>query len=99
MGKMRFLVINVLNDCYIYMCLIVCIYVGMSGRIPFKGGGGGGGGGGENVKPGKNVFFFLFSENERISNSYLERYRKNPRSFSRPQMTKRITPLESSREI
>ena len=38
-----------------YACvLIVCIYVGISGRIPFKGGGGGGG----NVKPGKNVFFF-----------------------------------------
>ena len=56
MGKVRFLVINVLNDCFICMCLIVCIYVGMSGRIPFKGGGGGGG---ENVKPGKSVFFFL----------------------------------------
>ena len=38
MGKVRFLVINVLNDCCICMCLIVCIYVGMSGRIPFKGG-------------------------------------------------------------
>ena len=38
MGKVRFLVINVLNDYCICMCLIVCIYVGMSGRIPFKGG-------------------------------------------------------------
>ena len=37
-GKVRFLVFNVLNDCYICMCLIVCIYVGMSGLIPFKGG-------------------------------------------------------------
>ena len=64
MGNVRFLVINVLNDCYICMCLIVFIYVGTSGRIPFKGGGGGGGGGGEKVKPGKNVFFFLFSEKE-----------------------------------
>ena len=43
MGKVRFLIINVLNDCCLCMCLIVCIYVGMSGRIPFKGGGGGGG--------------------------------------------------------
>ena len=39
------------------------------------------------------------SENERIGNSYLERYRQNPRSFSRPRMTKRIMSLESSREI
>ena len=52
MGKVRFLVINVLNDCCICMCLIVCIYVGMSGRIPF--------GGGENVKPWEKLFFFFF---------------------------------------
>ena len=38
LGKVRFLVINVLNDCFICMCFTVCIYVGMSGRIPFKGG-------------------------------------------------------------
>ena len=89
MGKVRFLVINVLNDCCICMCLNVCIYMGMSGRIPFKGG--------ENVKPGKSVLSFF--ENERIGNSYPEQYRQNPRSFSRPRMTKRITPLESSCEI
>ena len=29
------------------MCLIVCMYTGISGRNSFKGGGGGGGGGGE----------------------------------------------------
>ena len=53
---------------------------------------------GENVKPGKNVFFFL-SENEQIGNSCRDGTKKNLRSFSRPRMTKRITPLESSREI
>ena len=89
-GKVRFLVINVLNDCCICMWLIVCMYAGISGRNSFKGG--------RTVKPRKSVFFF-FSENERISNSYPERYKQNPRFFSRPQMTKRITPLESSREI
>ena len=52
MGKVRFLVINVLNDCYICMCLIVCIYVGMLGRIPFKGGG-------RMLNPRKTNFFFL----------------------------------------
>ena len=50
------------------------------------------------VKPRKSIFFFS-SENERIGNSYPERYKQNPRFFSRSQMTKRITPLESSREI
>ena len=50
------------------------------------------------VKPGKKRSFF-FLENERIGNSYPERYRQNPKSFSRPRMMKRITPLESSREI
>ena len=64
MGKVRFLVINVLNDCCICMCLIMCTYVRMSGPICLKGGGGG-----ENVKPGKNVFFL----NERIVNSCPER--------------------------
>ena len=38
MGKVRFLVINVLNDCCICMCLIVCMYAGISGRNSFKGG-------------------------------------------------------------
>ena len=47
--------------------------------------------------PGK--FNFFFSENERIGNSYPERYKQNPRSFSRPRMMKWVTPLESSREI
>ena len=51
MGKVRFLVINVLNDCYICMCSIVCIYVGMLGLIPFKGG--------RMLNPGKTYFFFL----------------------------------------
>ena len=45
------------------------------------------------------IFFLIFFYNERIGNSYPERYRQNPRSFSRPRMTKWITPLESSREI
>ena len=49
------------------------------------------------MKPGKNVFFF--SENERIGNSCRDGTKKNPRSFSRPRMTKWITPLESSHEI
>ena len=51
MGKVRFLVINVLNDCFICMCLIVCIYVGMSGQIPFKGG--------ESETREKHFFFFF----------------------------------------
>ena len=50
MGKVRFLIINVLNDCCICMCLIVCIYMGMSGRIPFKGG--------ECETREKRIFFF-----------------------------------------
>ena len=37
-GKVRFLVINVLNDCRICICLIVCMYAGISGRDSFKGG-------------------------------------------------------------
>ena len=41
-GKVRFLVINVLNDCCICMCLIVCMYARISRRNSFKGGGGGG---------------------------------------------------------
>ena len=53
--------------------------------------------GGELCNPGKA--FFFSSENERIGNSYPERYKQNPIFFSRPQMTKRITPLESSREM
>ena len=52
-GKVRFLVINVLNDCCICMWLIVCMYAGISGRNSFKGGGG------ENVKPGKSVLSFF----------------------------------------
>ena len=60
--------------------------------------GGGGGGGGENCETQEKRNFF-FSKNERIGNSYPERYKKNPRFFSIPQMTKQITPLESSREI
>ena len=52
-GKVRFLVINVLNDCCRCMWFIVCMYVGISGRNSFKRG--------RTVKPGKkNVFFFLF---------------------------------------
>ena len=47
--------------------------------------------------PGKMYFFS--SENERIENSYPERYKQNPRSLSRPRMAKQITPLESSCEI
>ena len=60
MGNVRFLVINVLNDCYICMCLIVFIYVGTSGRIPFKGVGGGGGGGGESETREKRIVFSFF---------------------------------------
>ena len=63
------------------------------------GGGGGGVGGGECETWEKRFFFSFFFENERIGNSYPKRYRQNPRSFSRPRMTKRITPLESSHEI
>ena len=37
-GKVRFLVINVLNDYPICMCLIVCMYAGILGRKSFKGG-------------------------------------------------------------
>ena len=51
-GKVRFLVINVLNDCCICMWLIVCMYAGISGRKSFKGG--------RTVKPRKSVFFFFF---------------------------------------
>ena len=36
MGNVRFLVINVLNDCCICMRLIVCIYVRILGRNYFK---------------------------------------------------------------
>ena len=39
-GKVHFLVINFLNDCCIWMCLIVCMFVGISRRNYFKGGGG-----------------------------------------------------------
>ena len=39
--------------------LIVCMYVGISGRNSFKRG--------RTVKPGK-AYFFSFSENERIGN-------------------------------
>ena len=49
---MRFLVINVLNDCCICMWLIVCMYAGISGQNSFKGG--------RTVKPGKKRIFFLF---------------------------------------
>ena len=56
-GKVRFLVINVLNDCCICMWLIVCMYAGISGQKSFKGG--------ENCKTQeKRFFFFFFSENE-----------------------------------
>ena len=62
-GKVRFLVINVLNDYCICMWLIVCMYAGISGRNSVKGG--------RTVKPGKSVLlFYFFSENERIGNSY-----------------------------
>ena len=56
----------------------------------FVRGGGGGGGGGANVKPNKNSIFWkkgktvISIENQK---------------FSRSRMTKRITPLNSSREI
>ena len=60
---MRFLVINVLNDCFICMWLIVCMYTRISGRNSFKGGGGGG----ENCETRISVLFFF--KNERIGNS------------------------------
>ena len=64
--------INVLNDCCICMWSIVCMYAGISGRNSFKRG--------RTVKPRKSIFFFS-SENERIGNSYPERYKQNPRFF------------------
>ena len=36
--KVCFLVINILNDYRICMCLIVCMYAGISGRNSCKGG-------------------------------------------------------------
>ena len=70
---MCFLVINVLNDCHICMCLIVCMYAGISRRNSFKGGeGGGGGGGGGSVKLKKNLNV-NFSENGKM-----EIYRNSP---------------------
>ena len=48
---------------------------------------------------GEEKTYFFSSQNERIGNSCPERYRQNPRSFSRPRMIKQITPLESSCEI
>ena len=58
---MRFLVINVLNDCCICMWFIVCMYVGISGRNYFRGGGGGGG---ENCETREKriiiIIYFLF---------------------------------------
>ena len=52
MGNVRFLVINVLNDCRICMCLIVCLYAGISRRNYFKGWGGL-----KSVKTGKKCIF------------------------------------------
>ena len=49
-GKVRFLVINDLNDYRICMCLIMCIRE-FRDEILSRGGGG------KNLKPGKNVFF------------------------------------------
>ena len=58
---MRFLVINVLNDCCICMWFIVCMYVGISGRNSFRG---------ENCETREmRIIIFFFSENERIGNS------------------------------
>ena len=37
-GKVRFLIINVINDYCICMWLIVCMYAGISGQNSFKGG-------------------------------------------------------------
>ena len=51
-GKVRFLFINVLNDCCICMWLIVCMYAGISERNSIKGG--------RTVKPGKSVLLFFF---------------------------------------
>ena len=59
-------------------------------RNSVKGGGGGGGGGG-NVKPEKKKSIFLKKGKTVIS---IEN-----RNFSRSRMTKRIAPLNSSREI
>ena len=51
-----------------YACvLIVCIYVGISGRIPFKGGGG-------ECETQEKRFFFL---NKRIGNYYRDGIDKN----------------------
>ena len=36
MRKVHFLVINVLNDYRICMCLIMCMYAGISGQNSFK---------------------------------------------------------------
>ena len=60
---MRFLVINVLNDCCICMWLIVCMYAGISGRNSFKGA--------RTMTPGKAYYYYyyFFFENERIDNS------------------------------
>ena len=63
---------------------------GISRRNSFKGGGGGGGGGGENVRPRKNSDFL---RKDKIVISV------KIRNFSRSRMTKRTSPLESSREI
>ena len=57
-GKVRFLVINVLNDCCICMWLIVCMYAGISGQNSFKGG--------RIMKLRKSVFFFLLKMSELV---------------------------------
>ena len=60
------------------------------GRNSVKGGGGGGGWGEGNVKPKKNSIFLKKGKTViSVEN----------RKFSRSQMTKRITPLNSSRKI
>ena len=58
-------------------------------EIHFKGGGGGGGGGGECETPENPDFL----RNDKMVISV------KIRNFSRSQMTKRTSPLESSREI
>ena len=47
----------------------------------------------------KRIFFSFFFLKMSESVILAGTDRQNPRSFSRPRMTKQITPLESSREI
>ena len=69
------------------------MWVNFGDEILLRGGGGGGGGGGwwgKNVKPGKNSIF-LKKGKTAIS--------VENRNFSRSRITKRISSLNSSREI